>query len=90
MLSKIKEAILKHLHIIYWHALVHNRWPVARWGRQCQAKDKRTVENKSDPCHYPSKTRGQKDGTGEVLRKFIVALKKLYPHREHPPPLVRR
>jgi hypothetical protein len=33
---------------------------------------------------------GLKDSAKEKPRNFITALKKLYPDREHPPPLVRR
>jgi hypothetical protein len=86
MRSTIKDAILKRLHIIYWQALIRNRWPVALLGREGQAKDRRRVEKQSNPCPYPSKIRGLKDGAEENLRNFMAALKKLYPHREHPHP----
>ncbi|MCE3230156.1 MAG: hypothetical protein K0R52_84 [Alphaproteobacteria bacterium] len=86
MLSSIKEAILKHLQIIYRYALVaHNRWPLALLEGECQGKHRRTVVNKSDPCHSPLMVSSLKDRTGEKPKNFMAAWEKLYPDREHPP-----
>ncbi|MDF3033155.1 MAG: hypothetical protein K0R76_109 [Alphaproteobacteria bacterium] len=90
MLSTIRDAILKRLHIIYGHLLIHNQWPVALMGGDCQGKHRRTFGRQSCPCHFLPKVSGLKDSAKEKPRNFITALKKLYPDREHPPPLVRR
>jgi hypothetical protein len=90
MLSTIRDAILKRLHIIYGYLLINNQWPVALMGGECQAKDRRRVEKENNSCHSLPKVSGLKDSAKEEAKNFMAAWKKLYLNLEHPPPLVRR
>ncbi|MDF3034460.1 MAG: hypothetical protein K0R76_1414 [Alphaproteobacteria bacterium] len=84
-MSSIK--VLKNLKAIYWRALDSKKWDIALQTVDRQARYKAMFEKQSSPAQPLTDIRRMRDMTEEQLREVMAAWKKLYPDREHPPPL---